>query len=80
MESNDSPEIPDRGETSDIPSLPSGEKKRKKAVEVVVMMMIMMIVTSFHHDNHKHTSRPYASTMKGGGVDFWSIFQVQFFF
>ena len=24
MESNDSPEIPDRGETSDIPSLPSG--------------------------------------------------------
>ena len=25
MESNDSPEIPDRGETSDISSLPSGE-------------------------------------------------------
>ena len=24
MESNDSPEIPDRGETSDIPGLPSG--------------------------------------------------------
>ena len=24
VESNDSPEIPDRGETSDIPSLPSG--------------------------------------------------------
>ena len=28
MESNDSPEIPDRGETSDIPGLPSGEKKK----------------------------------------------------
>ena len=24
MESNDSPEFPDRGETSDIPALPSG--------------------------------------------------------
>ena len=27
MESNDSPEIPDRGETSDIPGLPSGARK-----------------------------------------------------
>ena len=25
VESNDSPEIPDRGKTSDIPALPSGE-------------------------------------------------------
>ena len=25
MESNDSPEIPDRGKTSDIPGLPSGD-------------------------------------------------------
>ena len=25
MESNDSPEIPDRGETSDLPGLPSGD-------------------------------------------------------
>ena len=25
VKSNDSPEIPDRGETSDIPGLPSGE-------------------------------------------------------
>ena len=28
VESNDSPEIPDRGETSDIPGLPSGVFKR----------------------------------------------------
>ena len=28
MESNDSPEIPDRGKTSDIPGLPSGAKVR----------------------------------------------------
>ena len=28
VESNDSPEIPDRGETSDIPSLPSGVNAR----------------------------------------------------
>ena len=30
MESNDSPEIPDRGETSDIPGLPSGGRQRKR--------------------------------------------------
>ena len=29
MESNDSPEIPDRGETSDIPGLPSGTAKER---------------------------------------------------
>ena len=29
MESNDSPEIPDRGETSDIPGLPSGDNISK---------------------------------------------------
>ena len=28
VESNDSPEIPDRGETSDIPGLPSGADTR----------------------------------------------------
>ena len=31
MESNDSPEIPDRGETSDIPGLPSGASTRELA-------------------------------------------------
>ena len=30
VESNDSPEIPDRGETSDIPGLPSGEPVTQK--------------------------------------------------
>ena len=29
VESNDSPEIPDRGETSDIPCLPSGGERRE---------------------------------------------------
>ena len=29
VESNDSPEIPDRGETSDIPGLPSGKGRRE---------------------------------------------------
>ncbi|WP_295437571.1 hypothetical protein [Thiolapillus sp.] len=34
MESNDSPEIPDRGETSDIPGLPSGgERERERERE-----------------------------------------------
>ena len=30
MESNDSPEIPDRGETSDIPGLPSGYEEKRR--------------------------------------------------
>ena len=29
MESNDSPQIPDRGESSDIPGLPPGAAERK---------------------------------------------------
>ena len=32
MESNDSPEIPDRGETSDIPGLPLGGIRRKQHI------------------------------------------------
>ena len=30
VESNDSPEIPDRGETSDIPGLPSGGERERE--------------------------------------------------
>ena len=33
MDSNDSPEIPDRGETSDIPGLPSGEEEEEEDEE-----------------------------------------------
>ena len=36
MESNDSPEIPDRRETSDIPGLPSGVPPRKAGHEANV--------------------------------------------
>ena len=32
MESNDSPEIPDRGETLDIPGLPSGGELRETVI------------------------------------------------
>ena len=35
MESNDSPEIPDRGETSDIPGLPLGTGETEE-VEVII--------------------------------------------
>ena len=40
MESNDSFEIPDRGETSDIPGLPSGEKTPNG--------------TNIQHNSHTH--------------------------
>ena len=41
MESNDSPEIPDRGETSDIPGLPSGGTMRgSKRPEVCGSMIL----------------------------------------
>ena len=43
MESNDSPEIPDREETSDIPGLPSGGKSVKKAV------VYMINITDAYH-------------------------------
>ena len=33
MESNDSPEIPDRGETLDIPGLPSGGELRETFIK-----------------------------------------------
>ena len=33
MESNDSPEIPDRGETSDIPGLPSGAENQRSTAK-----------------------------------------------
>ena len=37
MESNDSPEIPDRGETSDIPSLPSGAGLRETFIQKYIV-------------------------------------------
>ena len=36
MESNDSPEIPDRGEISDIPGLPSGVIKENRLMRMEV--------------------------------------------
>ena len=42
VESNDSPGIPDRGETSDIPGLPSGVAVKGW---MMMMMMVMMMMT-----------------------------------
>ena len=43
-ESNDSPEIPDRRITSDIPGLPSGQKtlssKKKKKIKIFVEIQV----------------------------------------
>ena len=36
MESNDSPEIPDRGETSDIPGLPLGAERREQQQQLIL--------------------------------------------
>ena len=50
MESNDSPEIPDRGETSDIPGLPSKgkEDKHKHGVGFLVHKNIVNTVMECH--------------------------------
>ena len=40
MESNNSPEIPDRGETSDIPGLPSGVARKKSLAVSIACMAI----------------------------------------
>ena len=44
MESNDSPEIPDRGETSDIPGLPSGAWHSGCAINVALTAMMYTIL------------------------------------
>ena len=44
VESNDSPGIPDRGETSDISGLPSGVAVKGQMMMMMMMMMIMMIM------------------------------------
>ena len=44
MESNDSPESPDRGETSDIPGLPSGDKKQRKKKKYMLGMHIYLLI------------------------------------
>ena len=51
MESNDSPEIPDRGETSDIPGLPSGTMLREKAGDNDnhIMMRHDLIARTVYH-------------------------------
>ena len=41
----DSPEIPDRGETSEIPGLPSGVQKE------------MMLVGRYYHYSHTHSDK-----------------------
>ena len=40
VESNDSPEIPDRGETSNIPGLPSGAKECESNISISVCIPI----------------------------------------
>ena len=47
MESNDSPEIPDRGETSDIPGLPSGEDLRKPSQASINKEITMVTALSY---------------------------------
>ena len=37
VQSNDSHEIPDRGESSDIPGLPSGAEKKNQTERVIVL-------------------------------------------
>ena len=46
MESTDSPEIPDRGETSDISGLPSGGLNDKK--------LVVGGIEKIHNDSKKH--------------------------
>ena len=44
MESNDSPEIPNRKETSDIPGLPSGVVVGEVVVVVVAVVVVVIVV------------------------------------
>ena len=54
MESNDSPEIPDRGETSDIPGLPSGDRRRREEI----VKWIQMAALRFQTGGGRHRTSP----------------------
>ena len=48
MECNDSPEIPDKGETSDIPGLPSrvtgwGAKNNKFIIIMLLLLLLLLL-------------------------------------
>ena len=59
VESNDSPEIPDRGETSDIPGLPS--EALKIAKQFFCMTLHLMIT-------HHHTNFDYKRLCSSGDI------------
>ena len=56
MESNDSPEIQDRGETSDISGLPSGVYT-KKAVTSTTKITIFIVSSQLQKKKEKKTVR-----------------------
>ena len=57
MESNDSPEIPDGGETSDIPGLPSGGERRER--REVKFFSVLVLVTSLDSSTAYPVSSSY---------------------
>ena len=61
MESNDSPEIPDRGETSDIPGLPSGRQEEEEGQNSRVHDDTVQ-KNVFHAFRHPLLSHTYAYT------------------
>ena len=63
MESNDSPEIPDRGETSDIPGLPSGAPMAcwSNALPIVLHPHCITVNTSAIWQHAAHTTDQLSS-------------------
>ena len=66
MESNDSPEIPDRGETADIPGLPSGS--------MIKTIITIAIIAAYRGENNikclrKHKTTTNKVSGRGGGGD-----------
>ena len=59
MESNDSPEIPDRGETSDIPRLPSGVIAEMKLPDTVNANMMFTFFVPPKKLQELQTLRPF---------------------
>ena len=64
MESNDSPEIPDRGETSDIPGLPSGAPMAcwSNALPIVLHPHCITVNTSAIWQHAAHTTDQLTSS------------------
>ena len=63
MESNDRPEIPGRGETSDIPGLPSGAISKSLISQVIIPQVMLLFFLPYFIFRGHSTPEPASSRL-----------------